>query len=162
MPQKKRRNVLPSRQAITDHWFPDRMSELGIFNCSQDELPEGCCWACGRPGLVERCHIRSHQHGGADTVDNLALLCPGCHDESEDLPESSFFTWIRAKRRDVWQDEFTHARIKLERLGFTPIVVDYLIGYIGCEATADTIAAACCADERTAARLAGLMKMAIA
>jgi 5-methylcytosine-specific restriction endonuclease McrA len=157
LPQKKRRTPLPSRQAITEHWI-DRIAELGVFDCSQDELPEGCCWACGRPGLVQRCHIKSHQHGGADTVDNLALLCPGCHAQSEDLPASAFLPWIRAMRRDVWQDEFTHVGLKLNRLGYTRDVFDGMVELVGADATVDAIVADWCADPATAAKLADRIK----
>jgi hypothetical protein len=155
--QKKRRNALPSRQAITEHWL-GRLDDLGVFDCSQDELPDGCCWACGRPGAVQRCHIKSHQHGGADTVDNLAILCPGCHAQSEDLPASSFFTWIREMRRTVWQDEFTHISLKMERLGYSFVAVDQLVKTIGCNATADVIASAWCSDPKTASKLADRIK----
>lgn len=160
MPQNKKRAALPSRQAITDHWL-GRLDELGVFNCSQDDLPDGCCWSCGKPGLVQRCHIKSHQHGGADTVDNLALLCPGCHAESEDLPASTFFAWIRAKRRDVWQDEFTHVLMKLERIGYPRHVFDGMVELLGTDATIDVITSDWRAEPKTAARLAGRIKAAI-
>ena len=158
MRRNKKRDALPSRQAITDHWFPNRMGELGIFHYSQDELPDSCCWACGRAAVVQRCHIKSHQHGGADTVENLVILCPGCHDESEDLPESSFFPWIRAKRQGDWQDEFTHVARKMARIGYSWPVVKEMVETLGQDATTDTIASAYCADPGSAATMAHRIK----
>lgn len=134
------------------------MADLGVFDCSQDDLPDGCCWACGRPSQMQRCHIVSHQHGGADTVDNLVILCRGCHDESEDLHAAAFLPWIRAKRRDEWKDEYTHVALKLGRIGYPRPAIEALVTMIGTSATADIIARAWCADPDTAARLAGRIK----
>ena len=37
------------------------------------------CTACGRPGKLEAHHEVPLSDGGADSLDNLATLCRGCH-----------------------------------------------------------------------------------
>ena len=55
------------------------------------------CFACGRQGHVEKCHIVPYNGGDNDTVDNLHLLCPLCHKESEVLSGDAYFDWIKNK-----------------------------------------------------------------
>ncbi len=118
--KKSERNKMPSRAVIAEYWSP-RIAEFGIFQIDQDELPEKECWACGKPH-VQRCHINDHAHGGTNTVDNLVLLCPGCHAESESLSPASFWPWIKNSRKSKWRSLWDHTADKLIAAGYTPEV----------------------------------------
>jgi hypothetical protein len=117
MSRKRRSNLMPTREAIALHWNA-HIGKLGIFNDSQDELPDCSCWACGRIGRVERCHILSYHLGGPDTVENLVILCAGCHVESEHLPPDRFWMWIRHVRKTRWRDEWWWAQDRLHSVGY--------------------------------------------
>lgn len=43
------RRDMPPASAIAAYWNL-RIKEFGIYDDCQDELPERCCWACGRMG----------------------------------------------------------------------------------------------------------------
>lgn len=56
------------------------------------------CFACG--GFFEvttRCHITPKCEGGSDNVENLHLLCSGCHKESENISGDVYFNWFISK-----------------------------------------------------------------
>ena len=55
------------------------------------------CFACGLHGEVQRAHILARQEGGNDTVENLHLLCPKCHVESEYLKGELYWHWFKNK-----------------------------------------------------------------
>lgn len=71
-----------------------------IRNLNQD-----FCFACLKLGYVERCHIKAKVLGGKDKVENIHLLCPVCHSDSE--MKSGLYYWCWFKTIDV------HGRRKL-------------------------------------------------
>jgi 5-methylcytosine-specific restriction endonuclease McrA len=107
---------LPGRGEIFLHW-KDRLGELGLFV----DWGEPSCWACGfhyddkydvpSPQVtlerivqcweripLQKCHIVPKSLGGADTADNLFLMCRECHDRAPNTPfPEIFFEWARAQ-----------------------------------------------------------------
>jgi len=56
------------------------------------------CFACGGFFGTQRCHIIPKYISGDDTANNLHLLCPECHLESESLfDKESYFSWFSSK-----------------------------------------------------------------
>ena len=76
---------MPSGDAICDWWLGDPR----IKCCMSD-----CCWRCGKPGIVQRCHIQSRHEGGSDEASNLHLLCITCHRDSEYLDGDAYWLWF--------------------------------------------------------------------
>lgn len=97
-------------------------SELPIEVVSDWAEPE--CWGCGRwyqvdlvtseangdiykkvwsgkmhGGTLHRCHIVPESLGGADSPENLFLLCPKCHDKAPDtINRDAFMRWVWKQR----------------------------------------------------------------
>ena len=55
------------------------------------------CFACLREGIVERCHITALAQGGTNSKENLHLLCPNCHKESEPFEGENYWVWFDNK-----------------------------------------------------------------
>lgn len=134
MAKSKTRCKMPSRAAIAEYWSP-RVEQFGVYNYSQDELPDCECWACGKLGLLQRCHIDDHAHGGENAVENLVILCPGCHAESESLSLASFWPWIRHSRQTRWKTPWEHVMRKLEAAGYSLSVLQKMVHDHGFEET---------------------------
>lgn len=69
-------------------------------------------------------HVVAHQHGGADSIDNLALACPDCNfHKGTNLtgidPDSGRVTRLFDPRSEVWNDHF--ARDAARIIGKTPV-----------------------------------------
>jgi hypothetical protein len=60
------------------------------------------CFACGKRGEVERAHIKARSEGGSDREENIHLLCPACHGESEYMKDKLYWHWIIWK--PLWDD----------------------------------------------------------
>lgn len=88
---------------------------------------EPCCWACDKTIMstyeeneedlnivgfgkiwndrcvkshLQRCHIVPRTLGGADSPENLFLLCNDCHEKSPDtINKKSFFRWVFDQRK---------------------------------------------------------------
>lgn len=87
------RSKMPSVKEIRDYWIdPAKWLAHGI---DRDLLAifQGC-FACGWAGST-RCHILAHHKGGTETVDNLHILCPVCHEQSENLDGLAYWRWIK-------------------------------------------------------------------
>ena len=55
------------------------------------------CWRCAYKSKLERCHIVPKSRGGADSVENLVLLCRRCHREAPNVRDKRFmWIWLRA------------------------------------------------------------------
>lgn len=116
---KPTRNDMPSRLEIAQYWFPKHFARFGRSRTGDDELLHNECWACGDNCFrIERCHIHSLWDGGSNTADNLVLLCRPCHEESEQLPPDTFWTWIRNKRQIDFLSEAERTERKLAKIGF--------------------------------------------
>ena len=55
------------------------------------------CFACGLHGELNRAHILARQEGGSDEIENLHLLCPKCHVESEYMKGELYWHWLKTK-----------------------------------------------------------------
>src|SRR5277367_6441966 len=90
---KARRIGMSSKKDILKYWIlnPDFKYEV----CPNE------CFACGNITLgLHRCHIIPLVLGGGNKEDNLHLLCPPCHSESEALQE--YWKWFKYKRENDW------------------------------------------------------------
>ena len=89
----KRRN-LPSKDRICDWWDDDpRMANRSMMN--------DACWLCGAITTLQRCHILPRCEGGADTADNLHLLCSGCHKRTEHLSGDAYWAVFDVIKQDI-------------------------------------------------------------
>ena len=113
---KQSRN-LPSKKKIAEYW-----SEVFFrHGWELDQLSGDSCFACCRiPMKIQRCHIKARCDGGSDQLQNIHLLCPGCHDESEPLSGLTYWRWYKHKRfseanqilqMDIARFEATHGAI---------------------------------------------------
>lgn len=85
---------IPTRADIHRFWLNDSrigpLLDSGINAGMQ-------CYACLRMTGTQRCHILAVVDGGTDdSVENVHLLCPGCHAESEHLNGSHYWIWLNA------------------------------------------------------------------
>jgi hypothetical protein len=79
---------------IVDYWAR-RQDECGL-SVDWAEAHERC-WRCGEKSKLERCHIVPRSLGGADSPENLVLLCFRCHREAPNVDDASFmWQWLRA------------------------------------------------------------------
>jgi 5-methylcytosine-specific restriction endonuclease McrA len=93
------RKTLPSKDKIFQYW-EQQLILLGKKPEWADPLD---CFCCGASLPVQRAHIIPHDAGGADTEENLHLLCHGCHQESEHYQGDMYWAWFKSK--DV-EEEF--------------------------------------------------------
>lgn len=83
---------MPTKNDIFHYWsdhFPEHLNDGQIV---RDQ-----CWACGSSNMIQRCHITPKHEGGADSADNLHLLCVVCHQESENLVGVDYWNWYKHK-----------------------------------------------------------------
>lgn len=59
------------------------------------------CYGCGINSQTQRCHIKPHVDGGDETVENLHLLCPNCHIQSEILYGLKYWRWFYNKNTEL-------------------------------------------------------------
>jgi|TARA_B100001057_G_C22258597_1_gene722285 5-methylcytosine-specific restriction endonuclease McrA len=88
-----KRKGMPTKKKIYKHWFNN--SFLDQYGIELGDL--GDCFACGFHVRVERCHIQPINQGGGNSEENLHLLCPSCHIESEDLTGDYYWNWLSHK-----------------------------------------------------------------
>jgi HNH endonuclease len=83
---------MPTSSKIRAYWRDaDRWIERGIDPDERGWYED--CFACGWAGST-RCHIVPRHKGGSDDVSNLHILCPVCHEQSENLDEVAYWRWI--------------------------------------------------------------------
>lgn len=119
------RKNLPSPWAIYSYWA-DRHTDLQqdaegsvpvtelVINSRRNRAGDVTsahigCFACGRPE-TQRAHIRARCVGGEDTVENLHLLCRGCHAETELLDGEPYWKWLRNQRREPFVEHYARRR----------------------------------------------------
>lgn len=90
---------LPKKSEIREHWAA-WLAEIGKFDSIEEATEADYCFACGFEFTTQRAHILAHCHGGSDGVENLHLLCRGCHLDSEHLSGEAYFEWL--KKRAVY------------------------------------------------------------
>lgn len=96
-PRTSGRGGLSVASNIRMQWAPTLLW-LGKFD-SMEELLEGqYCWACGMTSTrtLDRAHILAASDGGTDRVENLHLLCRGCHRASEYFYGKVYWEWFQA------------------------------------------------------------------
>jgi hypothetical protein len=103
---------MPSKEEIAKYWGSrlPALREDGPDSCDMQfggVGKDGCfgaptCFACGKGGRLERAHIKSIVAGGDNAVDNLHMLCAGCHAESETLSGQAYWNWLAAQK---WQPD---------------------------------------------------------
>jgi len=109
---------MPSEKRIYEYWSRHEGKELfdsyGIWIGDS-----GTCFACGWFKKVQRAHIvavtskKSKEIGSDNSENNIHLLCPNCHIESENLNEKYYWIWLKNKNKKYfkhtfkWTSEFT-------------------------------------------------------
>lgn len=138
---------VPSKRQVVKYW-KNRLPLMGIWI----DWNEPGCWTCGfhydgkydvkRPTAdwqkiyrawdripLQRCHIVPHSNGGANTPDNIFLMCRECHDLMPDFTITDvFFDW--ARRQSWWTREFAKVRAALDAFDFDPGNVERLSAVI--------------------------------
>ena len=84
---------MPKPKAVFRHW------NKKLLNYGREVDSQRICFACLREGSVQRCHIQPLAEGGSNKSENLHLLCPNCHSESEGY--SGRFYWIWFENKDL-------------------------------------------------------------
>ena len=93
-----RRYKLPSKKVIIRFWI-DKLEKIGVEISYVEE-----CFACGKIWKLQRAHIKPIFNGGTNKLDNLHILCTGCHDESEFLWGGAYWNWLVETHKTQWKD----------------------------------------------------------
>jgi hypothetical protein len=120
---------MPKPKAIYDYWTiglgKNTLLEKGIEIPEQFRLGDDvkrsekvlACFACG-DHEVQRCHIFPLTKGGTNTVENLHLLCPSCHVESELLVGDLYWRWLKYQFDTEWEPFTEHIHQRRVKLGY--------------------------------------------
>jgi 5-methylcytosine-specific restriction endonuclease McrA len=84
---------MPSERTIREHWAEAVWRQKG-FDSRNEFMEMGVCFACGFSGEVHRAHIVPRIKGGSDSPDNLHMLCPFCHKDSEVMEGEEYMAWF--------------------------------------------------------------------
>lgn len=84
----------PSKEEIRN-WWSHWLVERGKFDSVREATEADYCFACGFEADTERAHITARVEGGSDEVENLHLLCPTCHRQSEKRSGIDYYIWLR-------------------------------------------------------------------
>lgn len=88
---------MPTSDAIREFWAPRLWGAKG-YDSMNEFLEADYCFACGwLEWKTERAHILARSKGGSDDVENLHLLCPTCHQDSEALSGSEYDKWLMSR-----------------------------------------------------------------
>lgn len=99
------KRTMPTKLQIINYWVDKIVDEkywLDAFydaeTSSEIEQTTSICFACGGFFGTQRCHITPKWYGGIDAVENLHLLCPECHLESESITDKeAYYKWFSQK-----------------------------------------------------------------
>lgn len=116
MSRQNRKNF--KKKTVFDYWYK-RKEELGPLYGHAHDLIRNQCFACGNTARLEVAHIVPLVWGGPDTIENVHILCIGCHVESEGL--KLYWDWLRWKRKHEYKDPATRWVELVQKCG---IVVD--------------------------------------
>jgi hypothetical protein len=91
---------LPKKEIILKYWskYFQNDDQINIHNLVE------CCFACGRNTKIERAHILSRFNGGDDNVENIHLLCSGCHTDSEFIWGKAYWNWLYWMNKNEYQE----------------------------------------------------------
>jgi hypothetical protein len=126
---KKIRQSLPPVSAIVKYWKA-RGVRIAVDWGNGDKV----CWRCATPlvrgsserhseddGCRHRAHIIPRALGGADTPDNLIILCRRCHVVAPDVKDPEFmWEWLH---KTMARADWTHTRMREALLDY-----EYLFG----------------------------------
>ena len=116
--QTKRK--LPTQKSIREYWSGN-IDLIGLgFDSKSEFLENDICFACGQnDGKAERAHILARVEGGDDSVENLHMLCKGCHKDSEYISGSKYWDWLGNRSIvDSWLSKSFRAGFTLNSLLF--------------------------------------------
>jgi len=87
---------MASERAIREYWaqYVERFPQ---FDSGTELLEADVCMACGMAAKCERAHIIPLCTGGANTADNLHMLCGWCHKASEGLSGDKYLAWLQRR-----------------------------------------------------------------
>ena len=91
-----KRGAMPSKKSIVAYWNERDPIVYEYIGSATNQ-----CFACGRPGYTERCHILACCYGGTEDVSNLHLLCMACHHESESVSGVRYQRWLEYKQARI-------------------------------------------------------------
>jgi hypothetical protein len=116
---------LPSNKEIFNFW------QTRLFDADIEIGDLNTCFACGRGGIIHRCHIYPKVHGGPNTVENLHLLCPSCHHETEFMWGGAYWNWLKATNADHYKPALQWSHEKLMRAGIN--MAEFVVGAVDCD-----------------------------
>jgi HNH endonuclease len=118
---RSRRLGMPKKEAILKYWnIEGNYQKLGTLPCGYSFPNEqGSCFACGNPTILHRAHIVPLIKQVNNDVNNIHLLCPGCHNESENIVD--YWKWLHYKRANHWKDKVFYI---IERMKMHGINID--------------------------------------
>lgn len=132
-----RRNGTPKAEVIFEYWDGDHRIPYTGPDTDEWGIMPGECFACGKrvQGLA-RCHIIPVICGGSNDPENLHLLCPSCHTESEGI--KLYWNWFNWKRQNEWDYPHNHVLklLKMQGIDLEKEINDFL-GRNGGEYTPD-------------------------
>lgn len=116
MNNKERRVGMPKKRAILEYWQYNHTLLGHTKNGEEWGVEENECFACGNflRGL-HRAHINPLILGGSNSADNIHLLCPSCHAESEGI--NNYWNWIKYKRFNEWKYPQEHLFLWIKMQG---------------------------------------------
>jgi hypothetical protein len=94
---------MPTQKKIFEHWV------------EKIDIAPNECFACGKKTKLSRCHIIPSWKELNNSVENIHLLCDGCHSESEGL--KVYDTWFKSMRKNYWKPPAQHTTIFFEKCG---------------------------------------------
>tara|TARA_R110000803_G_scaffold202516_1_gene267718 strand:+ start:49 stop:444 length:396 start_codon:yes stop_codon:yes gene_type:complete len=129
-----KRKGMPTKKKIYEYWFDNFF--LDQYGIKLGGL--GDCFACGFNMKVERSHILPINQSGDNSEENLHLLCPTCHVESEFLNGEHYWNWLSHKNINEYEMPIERAmkwsrvnpelyRQRAKDLGFTDEEVEKYI-----------------------------------
>ncbi len=102
------KSPLPSERSIRAYWASVFTAEelwRKSFDSPNEFMEEWICFACGHCDFKpERAHIIPRSKYGLNTVENLHMLCPLCHEDSEGLSTlDRYWKWFWDRTmQDTW------------------------------------------------------------
>ena len=107
---------MPSHYQVAEYWRDKKLHGQPVIY----DIKEPECWACGTvveglpdtddikmlwnsiEGKLQKCHIIPRALGGTYEVENIFLMCKGCHNEAPNINDrKSFLSWVTLKREEV-------------------------------------------------------------
>ena len=90
---------MPSQKDILEYWNEYFKNDDRFYI-----LNKICCFACGRKTKIERAHILPRFEGGKDEIENIHLLCTGCHTDSENIWGKAYWNWLYWTNKNEYKD----------------------------------------------------------